>query len=83
MLVESIGYNLISISMMCDLNMLVLFGKYGCVVFMENDRSIVFKGVRKEICTLLTSLKVLKSLHAFLLEKLNAGSGIEDLDMLA
>ena len=28
MLVESLGYNLMSISMLCDLDMLVIFGKF-------------------------------------------------------
>src|SRR3954468_735389 len=47
MLVESLGYNLMSVSMLCDLDLVVLFGKYGCVVFMISDNSIVLSGVRK------------------------------------
>ena len=35
MLVESLGYNLMSISMLCDLNMIVIFGKYHCLVLMD------------------------------------------------
>src|SRR4051812_45226579 len=42
MLVESLGYNLMSVSMLCDLDLVVLFGKYGCVVYMVSDNSIVF-----------------------------------------
>src|SRR3954463_8046990 len=45
MLVESLGYNLMSISMMSDL--VVLFGKYGCLLQTVSDNSIVFRGVRK------------------------------------
>src|SRR3954469_16771744 len=46
MLVESLGYNLMSVSMLCDLDLVVLFGKYGCLVQMVSDNSIVFRGVR-------------------------------------
>src|SRR3990170_3304719 len=46
MLVESLGYNLMSVSMLCDLNMIVIFGKYHCLVFMETDKSLVFEGYR-------------------------------------
>src|SRR3954468_22875798 len=47
MLVESLGYNLMYVSMLCDLDLIVIFGKYGCVVFMISDNSTVFSGVRK------------------------------------
>ena len=47
MLVESLGYNLMSVSMLCDLDMVVIFGKYRCVVIMEADKSKVFEGFRK------------------------------------
>src|SRR3954469_19194199 len=47
MLVESLGYNLMSVSMLCDLDMVVVFGKYHCVVVMEADNSKVFKGFRR------------------------------------
>ena len=48
MLVESLGFNLMSVSMLCDLNMIVLFGKYRCLVLMESDKSLVFEGYRKD-----------------------------------
>ena len=41
MLVESLGYNLMSISMLCDLDMVVDFGRYRWVVIMEADHSKV------------------------------------------
>ena len=48
MLVESLGFNLMSVSMLCDLNMIVIFGKYRCLVLMESDKSLVFEGYRKD-----------------------------------
>ena len=47
MLVESSGYNLMFVSMLCDLDMVVVFGKYHCVVVMEADISKVFEGFRR------------------------------------
>ena len=47
MLVKSLGYNLMSMSMLCDLNMIVRFGKYHCLVLMEYDKSLVFEGYRR------------------------------------
>ena len=47
MLVESLGYNLMSVSMLCDLDMVVVFGKYHCVVITEADNSKVFEGFRR------------------------------------
>ena len=48
MLVESLGFNLMSVSMLCDFNMIVMFGKYRCLVLMESDKSLVFEGYRKD-----------------------------------
>ena len=36
-----------SASMLCDLDMVVIFGKYCCIVLMESDNSKVFEGFRK------------------------------------
>ena len=47
MLVESLGFNLMSVLMLCDLDMVVVFGKYRCVVIMEADNSKVFEGFRR------------------------------------
>ena len=47
MLVESLGFNLMSVLMLCDLDMVVIFGKYCCVVIMEADHSKVFEGFRR------------------------------------
>ena len=47
MLVKSLGFNLMFVSMLCDLDMVVVFGKYHCVVIMEVDNSKVFEGFRR------------------------------------
>ena len=47
MLVESLGFNLMSVSMLCDLDMVILFSKFRCLVLMESNNSKVFKGFRK------------------------------------
>ena len=46
-LVESLGFNLMSVSMLCDLDMVVVFGKLCCLVRMESNNSKVFEGFRK------------------------------------
>ena len=51
MLVECLGLNLMTVSMLCYLDMVVIFGKYRCVVIMESDKSKVFEGVRRgDLC---------------------------------
>ena len=47
MLVESLGFNFMSVSMLCDLDMVFVFGNYRCVVIMEADNSKVFEGFRR------------------------------------
>ena len=47
MLVEYLGFNLMFVSMLCDLDMVAVFGKYCCIVLMESDKSKVFEGFRK------------------------------------
>src|SRR4051812_12527241 len=44
---SSLGYNLMSISKLCDMGMLVLFSASRCVVFSQVDYSFVFEGYRK------------------------------------
>ena len=44
MLVQSLGYNLMSISKLCDMGMLVLFSALRCVVFSQDDYTFVFEG---------------------------------------
>ena len=47
MLVVSLGFNLMYVSMLCDIDTVVVFGKYHCVVIMEADNSKVFEGFRR------------------------------------
>ena len=47
MLVESLGFNLMSVSMLCDLDMIVIFGKFHCLVLMASDKTQVFEGYRR------------------------------------
>ena len=82
MLVESLGFNLMSVSMLCDLDMVVVFGKYRCIVLMESDNSKVFEGFRKETCILLISLQDHSLPHVYLQKLQKAGYGIDDLVML-
>src|SRR3954465_4164466 len=44
MLVHSLGYNLISISKLCDMGMLVLFSAPRCVLFSQVDYTFIFEG---------------------------------------
>src|ERR1041384_1856485 len=47
MLIQSLGYNLMSISKLCDMGMLVLFSASRCVVFSQDDYTFVFEDFRK------------------------------------
>src|ERR1041385_9257112 len=44
MLVQSLVYNLMSISKLCNMGMLVLFCASRCVVFPQDDYTFVFEG---------------------------------------
>ena len=46
-LVQSLGFNLMYISKLCDMGMLVLFSASRCVVFSQDDYSFIFEGYRK------------------------------------
>jgi hypothetical protein len=46
-LIESLAYNLTPVSMLCDLDMIVIFGKFRCIVLMASDKSKVFEGFRR------------------------------------
>ena len=83
MLVESLGHNLMSVSMLCDLDMVVVFGKYRCVVIMEADHSKSSKALGEEICILLISLQDHNQPYAYLQKLQKAGYGIDNLVMLA
>src|SRR3954471_19975870 len=44
MLVQSLGYNRMSISKLCDMGMLVLFSASRCLVFSQDDYPFFFEG---------------------------------------
>ena len=46
--VQSLGFNLLSVAQLTDLNLCVLFTKSNCRVFSSSDWSEVFVGERKE-----------------------------------
>src|SRR4051812_1654626 len=45
MLVQSLGYNLMSISKLCVMGMLVLFSASRCVVFSQDDYTFCLRGL--------------------------------------
>ena len=45
MLVESLGFNLMPVSMLCDLDTVVVFGKFRCLVLMESDKLPCANGI--------------------------------------
>ena len=47
MLVQSLGFDLMSISKLSDMGMLVLFSASRCVVFSQDDYTFVFEDYRK------------------------------------
>jgi transposase InsO family protein len=47
LLVKSLGYNLLSISQLCDIGLECTFTKRDVTVVKEDDHSLVFKGIRK------------------------------------
>mgnify|MGYP003343774239 CR=1 FL=1 len=83
MLVESLGFNLMSVSMLCDLDMVVVFGKYRCVVIMEADNSKVFEGFRRGDLYIVDSLQDHNQPCAYLQKLQKGGYGIDDLVMQA
>jgi hypothetical protein len=47
MLVESLGYNLLSVSRLADFGFNVLFTKVDCQVFRQDNNNMVFTGIRR------------------------------------
>jgi hypothetical protein len=44
--VESLSFNLLSVTQLCDLGLICTFDKYSIIVFHEKDKLLVFKGFR-------------------------------------
>ena len=78
MLVESLGYNLLSLSRLADFGFNVLFTEVDCQVFHRDNHKMVFTGVRRGDYTLLISLKRLNLELALLLNPLKVGYDIDD-----
>ena len=47
MLIESLGYNLLSVSILSDFGYNVLFTKVDCQVFRSDNHKMVFTGIRR------------------------------------
>ena len=71
-----------SVSMLCDLDMVVVFGKFCCLVLMESDNSKVCEGFRKGDLYIVDSLQDHSLPHVYLQRLQNVGYGIDDLVML-
>ena len=72
-----------SVSMLFDLNKIVIFGKYHCLVLMESDKSLVFEGYQKDDLYMVDFSAGPQLAYVFLQKLQNAGSGIEGWGMLA
>ena len=78
MLVESLGYNLLSVSRLADFGFNVLFTEVDCQVFEETIIKWSLPVYVEVIFTLLISLKRLNLELALLLNPLKVGYGIDD-----
>jgi len=72
-----------SVSMLCDLDMVVVFGKYRCVVIMEADKSKVFEGFRRGDLYIVDFSADSQPPCAYLQKLQKDGYGIDDLVMQA
>ena len=71
------------LSMLCDLYMVVVFGKYRCVVIMEADNSKVFEGFRRGDLYIVDFSTDHNQPCAYLQKLQKADYGIDDLVMQA
>ena len=83
MLVESLGYNLMSVSMLCDLDMVVVFGSTVVLWLWKLTIPKSSKALGEETYILLISLQDHNQPCAYLQKLQKAGSGIDDLVMQA
>jgi hypothetical protein len=72
-LVESLGYNLLSISQLCHMGYNCLFRNIDVSVFRRSDGSLAFKGVLDDKLYLVDFLKVNVDLDACLIANTNMG----------
>jgi hypothetical protein len=72
-LVESLGYNLLSVSQLCNMGYNCLFTNIGVFVFRKSDGSLAFKGVLDDKLYLVDFSKENVDLNACLIAKTNMG----------
>ena len=90
MLVKSLGFNLMSIAQLTDLDLEVLFTKVDCQVSKSDDHSLVFKGMRKGNLYLVdftkgpqvTTCLIAKSTKGWLWHRRLGHVGMKNLDKL-
>jgi hypothetical protein len=69
--VESLGYNLLSVSQLCDMGYNYLFTNVDVIVFRRSDGSLAFEGVSHDNLYLMDFTKENDDLDACLLAKTN------------
>jgi hypothetical protein len=72
-LVESLGYNLLSVSQLCNMGYNCLFTNIDVFVFRRSDGSLVFKGVLDDKLYLVDFSKEEADLDACLIAKTSVG----------
>ena len=77
MLVESLGYNLLSVSRLADFGFNVLFTEVDCQVFRRDNHKMVFIGIRRGDLYIVDFTKKADLELAQLLNLLRVGCGIE------
>lgn len=82
MLVESLGYNLLSISRLAGFDFNVLFSKVGCQVFRRDIHNKAFTSFRRDDIYIVNSTKKHNLAHVLLQNLLKVGYDIEGQDML-
>ena len=82
-LIDSLDYNLLSVSQLCKMGYICLFTNVGVTVFIRSDDSVAFKGVLDGQLYLVDFNDNNDELDTCLIAKTNmAGSGIANLLML-
>jgi hypothetical protein len=82
-LVDSLDYNVLSVSQLCKMGYNCLFTDVGVTVFIRSDDSVAFKGVLEGHLYLVNFNDNKAELDTCLIAKTNmVGSGIADLPML-
>jgi hypothetical protein len=78
LLIESLDYNLLSVSQLCERGYNCLFIDKGVIVFMRSDNSFAFKDVLRGKLYLMDFIPEEVQLDRCIITKTNMGCGIED-----